>query len=142
MKIQDSQVLLLFSDDLHTIGGNAFYGCSELDKVTFSGTEHTLGDTDPGLTIDEMAFLQTGLTEIEFPEDLKALGCHIFAETNVSKMIFKGKNVPALLCYSTGSPYFFGVENEENIIELKGEADADTYLKRWKYQLSGVDSIG
>ena len=35
----------------------------------------------------------------------------------------------------------FGVENEENIIELKGEADADTYLKRWKYQLSGVDSI-
>lgn len=132
---------IAFSDDLHTIGANAFYGCSELDKVTFSGTEHTLGDTDPGLTIDEMAFLQTGLTEIEFPEDLKALGCHIFAETNVSKMIFKGKNVPALLCYSTGSPYFFGVENEENTIELKGEADADTYLKRWKYQLSGVDSI-
>lgn len=65
------------------IGVAAFAGCTALEKVEFEGE---------GIKwIDEEAFYNTGLTEINIPRSLEAIGSDCFNKTYITDIVF-GKN--------------------------------------------------
>lgn len=130
-----------FSDDLFQIGSDAFIGCVDLTEVKFSNPASDLGDADPGLSVDPYAFARTGLTEIEFPEDLRSVGYSAFEDTDMQSITFTGENVPLLTYPGRGTFYSFGVETE-GLVQLEGAAaeNEDAYVDVWKYSIQGYES--
>lgn len=132
---------IAFSDDLFDIGSDAFNGCVNLTEVTFSNPASELGEADTGLSIDQYAFADTGLTEIEFPEDLRSIGYSIFEDTDMQSITFTGGNVPLLTYPGQGTFYSFGIETE-GLVRLEGAAaeNEDAYIDTWKYSIQGYES--
>ena len=128
-------------DDLFQIGSDAFIGCVDLTEVKFSNHASDLGDADPGLSVDPYAFARTGLTEIEFPEDLRSVGYSAFEDTDMQSITFTGENVPLLTYPGRGTFYSFGVETE-GLVQLEGAAaeNEDAYVDVWKYSIQGYES--
>lgn len=70
-------------ETVYYIGCNAFKNCSLLEKVEFTG--EGIG------WIDERAFENTALTEIDIPRTLKGIGYGCFKMTEITEIVF-GKN--------------------------------------------------
>lgn len=113
----------------------------DLTEVKFSNPASDLGDADPGLSVDPYAFARTGLTEIEFPEDLRSVGYSAFEDTDMQSITFTGENVPLLTYPGRGTFYSFGVETE-GLVQLEGAAaeNEDAYVDVWKYSIQGYES--
>ena len=70
-------------ESVYYIGGDAFKNCTLLEKVEFAGE---------GIKwIDERAFENTALTEIDIPRTLKVIGYGCFKMTEITNIVF-GKN--------------------------------------------------
>ena len=70
-------------ETVYYIGGDAFKNCTLLEKVEFAGE---------GIRwIDERAFENTALTEIDIPRTLKGIGYGCFKMTGITDIVF-GKN--------------------------------------------------
>ena len=124
-------------DDIINIGERSFASSGIDGKYDFESLTYIRTNAFSGCK---------NLTELEFGQSFYMCYANIVSDCpNLKKLIIKSPMVPSLSNLDAGKPYSFGENVGTNCggfkIELKGAADADEYIDKWKYSFVGKDSF-
>ena len=126
--LAESLAEIVFPDSVRMIGDDTFLGCRALRHVSLPPTINL---------IMSGAFFQTGLTDILFPSTLYYIGMQAFAETPLSRVVFRGR-LPHFhhttfedcgslsTVFLTGSGQVFKPESLKNLSDLTLHCRADS----------------